>query len=130
MVPIAGAEVRASGEGPVCPLARRGPCPQGDPMESHNTPSASAEERPQTAPNAGAPASTPADDELLGVIADVERQLAALRTHRAQHEETRARWSALEQELARRSLELTQGSEKLRSEQERLVEGHAKLKTL
>jgi hypothetical protein len=75
-------------------------------------------------------AATPADDELLGVIADVERQLASLRTYRAQHEEARVRWHAVEDELSKRAAELNARGVEIASEQEKLALVHARMKEI
>jgi DNA repair exonuclease SbcCD ATPase subunit len=93
-------------------------------------------ERPQRPPLASSESQKPAaapspatgDDELQGVIADVERQLASLRTYRAQHEETRTKWQAVEKELARRAAEVSTQVAQLAAEREGVSQAQAALK--
>lgn len=75
-------------------------------------------------------AATPADDDLLGVIADVERQLSSLRTYRAQAEEARARWQAAEAELRRRGVEVEEHTKRIAGERDDLSQAQRKLQDL
>lgn len=69
-----------------------------------NRQSAAAGDKPETKPEG---------DDLLGVIADVERQLASLKTVRAEREELRQRLDAREAELTERETKLRAVAERL-----------------
>src|SRR5688500_12988332 len=69
------------------------------------------------------------EDELLGVIADVEKQLSTLKTVRTEREELRQRLEQRETALAKREQEITELSSKIEREKHSLEERRQQVET-